>query len=76
MLVLTRKKDEGIVIGKDIKVTVLEVKGDLVKLGIEAPKWVNICREEIYQDVENLNKMGAKPTGDLKKLASYITKRE
>lgn len=72
MLVLTRKKGEGIVIGKDIKITLLEVKGDGVKIGIEAPKSVNICRQEIYTDIESVNKISSIPKGDIKKLASFI----
>lgn len=48
MLVLTRKIDEAIVIGKDIEVVVLAVKGDSIKLGIKAPKDVPIKRKEIF----------------------------
>lgn len=72
MLVLTRKKGEGIVIGKDIKITLLEIKGDGVKIGIEAPKSVNICRQEIFSDIESVNKISSVPKGDIRKLASFI----
>lgn len=48
MLVLTRKPNQAINIGDDIVVTVLEVRGDQVRLGIEAPKHVPVQREEIY----------------------------
>ena len=48
MLVLSRKKDERIVIGEDIFITVVEVRGDKVRLGIEAPKEVPIHRQEIF----------------------------
>ncbi len=47
MLVLTRNENESIIIGQDIYVTILEVKGRQVKVGIEAPEEVNIVREEI-----------------------------
>ncbi len=48
MLVLTRRPDQRIVIGDDIVITVLDVKGDTVRLGIEAPRSVRVHREEVY----------------------------
>lgn len=48
MLVLSRKKDEFIVIGESIRIVVVEIRGDKVRLGIEAPKDVKIDREEIW----------------------------
>jgi carbon storage regulator len=48
MLVLTRKKNESIVIDKDITVTVLEIKGDRVRLGFDAPGEVSIHRKEVW----------------------------
>jgi len=47
MLVLSRKHDEGIVIGEDIVITVVEVRGDKVRLGIEAPSEVPVHRQEV-----------------------------
>ncbi|SFQ96868.1 carbon storage regulator CsrA [Desulfoscipio geothermicus] len=55
MLVLTRKKNQGIILGDDIKITVLEIREDAVKIGIEAPKEVNILRSELYQAVKEEN---------------------
>ena len=57
MLILTRKLGEKINIGDDITVTLVEIKGTQVKLGIEAPKNVEIHRQEIYERIreENLN---------------------
>jgi carbon storage regulator len=52
MLVLSRKKNESIVIGDDVVVTVVEVRGDKVKLGIEAPKEVTVHREEVYNAIQ------------------------
>ena len=52
MLVLTRRKNQSIVIGDDIVVTVLEVKGDQIRLGITAPRDVQVYREELLHDVE------------------------
>lgn len=56
MLVLTRKKDEGIMIGQDIEITVLAFDGDKVRLGINAPKSVTILRKEVYTEVANANR--------------------
>ena len=56
MLALTRKKQEAIVINNNIEVTVLEVKGDQVKLGISAPKSIPVYRKEIYVEIQNANK--------------------
>jgi carbon storage regulator len=48
MLVLTRQPGESIVINEDVTVTLVEVKGDRVKLGFEAPRWIEIWRKEIW----------------------------
>ncbi|MHB1126213.1 MAG: carbon storage regulator CsrA [Bacillota bacterium] len=55
MLVLTRKLNQSIVIGDQIRVTLLEIEGDKVKLGIEAPRDVPVHRLEIYQAIEHEN---------------------
>lgn len=60
MLALSRKKDEAIIINDDIEVTVIEIKGDQVKLGITAPKSVPIYRKEVYLQIQNANKESAK----------------
>ena len=49
MLILTRKVGESVLIGEDISITVLSVRGNQVKLGVQAPKEVSVHREEIYQ---------------------------
>jgi carbon storage regulator len=53
MLILTRKTGESLKIGNDITVTVLQVKGNQVRIGIEAPKDVQVHREEIFQRIQN-----------------------
>ena len=52
MLILTRRIGESVMIGDDIKITVLGVKGNQVRLGIEAPQDVSVYREEIYQHIQ------------------------
>ncbi|REJ79794.1 MAG: carbon storage regulator [Planctomycetota bacterium] len=52
MLVLSRKQDEKIIIGDSIKLMVISIQGDKVRLGIEAPKHVSIHREEVYQAIQ------------------------
>lgn len=52
MLVLSRKADERIIIGDEIEILVVEIRGDKVRLGIEAPKHVPVHREEIYKAIK------------------------
>jgi carbon storage regulator len=60
MLVLTRKTGEAIQIGEDIEISVVSVKGDQVKLGINAPKNVEIHRKEIYLTIQEENAEASK----------------
>lgn len=55
MLVLTRKPGEKICIDQNIIVSVIEIQGNQVRIGIEAPKEVMILREEVYREVKNIN---------------------
>jgi carbon storage regulator len=55
MLVLTRKPNESIMIGDDVEVSVVEVRGDQVKLGITAPKDIKVHRKEIFLAIQNEN---------------------
>jgi carbon storage regulator len=55
MLVLTRKTNESIMIGDEIKITVVEIRGDQVKLGITAPKRISVHREEIFLAIQKEN---------------------
>lgn len=52
MLILTRKVGESLLIGDDISVTILNIRGNQVKIGVEAPKDVSVHREEIYQRIK------------------------
>lgn len=56
MLALSRKKNEALIINNNIEVTILEVKGDQVKIGISAPKEVPVYRKEVYIQIQNANK--------------------
>jgi len=51
MLVLSRKKDESIVINNDIRIVVVEIRGDKVRLGVEAPKEVPVHRQEVFEAI-------------------------
>lgn len=56
MLALTRKKNEALVLNNNIEITILDVKGDQVKIGIQAPRDVSIYRKEVYVQIQDANK--------------------
>ena len=55
MLVLSRRKDETIMIGDDIEITVVDIKGDTVRIGIAAPRHVTVHRKEVYEAIKAEN---------------------
>ncbi len=61
MLVLTRRANQSIMIGHEIVVTVLEVRGDQVRLGIKAPRSIDVHREEIFAQLQQANRDAVKP---------------
>ena len=69
MLVLSRQKDETIIIGDDIEITVVDIRGDKVRLGVSAPKSISVHRKEVYEAIRRENKEAAQvkpedlPTG-------------
>ncbi len=65
MLALTRKLNESIMIGNDIVLSILEIKGDQVKIGISAPKSVPIYRKEIYIQIQEANKEAVDSTASV-----------
>ena len=56
MLALSRKQNEAIVVGNDIEITILEIKGEQVKIGVTAPKSVPVYRKELYVQIKDANK--------------------
>jgi len=56
MLVLTRKRNESIIINDDIEITVIDVQNDQVRIGISAPKNVSIFRKELYEQIQEENR--------------------
>lgn len=63
MLALSRKKNEAIIINNNVEVTILEVKGDQVKIGITAPKEVPVYRKEVYLQIQEANKESVNVAG-------------
>lgn len=71
MLALSRKKNEALVINNNVEITVLEIKGEQVKLGIEAPREVPIYRKEVYVQIQDSNKESSDVSG-LEKLKDLL----
>ena len=59
MLVLSRQKDETIIIGDDIEITVVDIRGDKVRLGVNAPKEISVHRKEVYEAIRRENREAA-----------------
>ncbi|MCF6410151.1 carbon storage regulator CsrA [Pseudalkalibacillus salsuginis] len=76
MLVLTRKLNQSIQIGEDIEVKVLGIDGDQIKIGIDAPKNIDIHRKEIYLAIQEENSSAATVDSDLIKKLSGIVKNK
>ncbi|WP_456277631.1 carbon storage regulator CsrA [Bacillus sp. AK128] len=70
MLVLTRKLNQSIQIGNDIELTVLSIDGEQVKLGINAPKHIDIHRKEVYLSIQEENNRAAQTQVNLLKILS------
>jgi carbon storage regulator len=79
MLVLARRINESIMIGDDIEVVIIDIKGDQVKLGIKAPKKVTVHRKEIYNEIqqENIAAMSSEFKPDmLRELSDFFEKEK
>ena len=68
MLVLTRRANQSIMIGHEIVVTVLEVRGDQVRLGIKAPRSIDVHREEIFAQLQQANRDAVQQDADVDNL--------
>ena len=72
MLALSRKKGEALIINNNIEVTILEIKGDQVKIGIQAPKSVPVYRKELYMQIKDANQEAIKQAGTLENLKNLL----
>lgn len=73
VLVLTRRSGESVMIGDDVVVTVVEVRGDVVRLGIQAPREVRVHREEVYRAVGEANAAASRVSDDdMSRLAAQL----
>ena len=64
MLILTRRVGENVIVGDDIVISVIEVRGDAVRIGIQAPRSVSVHREEVYLELQQANQQAASSTDD------------
>ncbi|MBK8396531.1 MAG: carbon storage regulator CsrA [Leptospiraceae bacterium] len=78
MLVLARRLNQSIIIGNDIEIVIVDIKGDQVKIGIKAPKTVSVHRAEIHQEIQDENiqakNVQIKPE-DLGKISDILKKK-
>ena len=75
MLALSRKRDESLIIDNNIEVTILDIRGDQVKIGINAPKEIPIYRKEVYLQIQEANKQAMETSSaeELKKMFSDLS---
>ena len=76
MLILTRKTNESIIIGDTIEISVVDIKGDQVKIGIKAPDDVKIYRKEVYDAIQKENAAALRSKPELPSLDSFINKKK
>jgi carbon storage regulator len=62
VLILTRRVGESIIVGDDVTVTVFEVRGDAVRIGIDAPRSVQVHRQEVYEELRRANEQASSPS--------------
>lgn len=75
MLILTRKKDESIIIGGNIEVKILGIEDGKVSIGIKAPKEVDIFRKEVYESIEEENMKAAKIESNIDEVGKLIREK-
>ncbi len=79
MLVLTRKKGQSLMIGQNVEITIVDIQGDQVRLGITAPKSVVIHRKEVYEEIMHENREASTvhlPSEELKKAMDSVYKNK
>lgn len=76
MLILSRKKDESIIIDGNIEVKVLGIENGKVQIGIEAPRQIDIFRQELYESIEEENRQAAKTKVDINKIGQLLKKNK
>jgi carbon storage regulator len=76
MLILSRKTHESIMIGDQIEISVVDIKGDQVKLGIDAPRNVKVFRQEVYQAIQLENRAAAQTGTDLPQIETMLGPQE
>ena len=77
MLVLSRQRDESIIIGDNIVITIVDVRGDKVRLGIEAPREVSVHRREVYEAIQRENQQAAQiRTDDARQIGRTPNERQ
>ena len=75
MLILSRKTDQQIKLGDDITITIIDIKGDQVKIGVEAPKSVKVFRQEVFNAIKNENTAASIVNNDVVNTISKILKK-
>jgi carbon storage regulator len=64
VLILTRRVGENVIVGDDIVISVIEVRGDAVRIGIQAPRTLSVHREEVWLELQRANEQAASPTDE------------
>lgn len=72
MLILTRKKDESIIINGNIEIQIMSIEEGKVKIGIEAPKDIEIFRSEVFEKIQATNQESSKPQANIKVLSEKM----
>jgi carbon storage regulator len=75
MLILARRMNESIIINDDIEVSVIDIKGDQVKIGINAPKKVKVYRKEVYEAIQRENKAAIMSAASIPSLEQFLEKK-